>query len=54
VAHRLHAGLWGRLRRPVTLIHALDSVIPTAAHLEREVLPQASTIHRQILEALRE
>ena len=54
VAHRLHAGLWGRLRRPVTLIHALDSVIPTAAHLEREVLPQASAIHRQVLEALRE
>jgi pyruvate/2-oxoglutarate/acetoin dehydrogenase E1 component len=54
VAHRLHARLWGRLRRPVTLIHALDSVIPTAAHLERQVLPQASTIHRQVLEALRE
>ncbi len=38
----------------MTLIHALDSVIPTAAHLEREVLPEASTIHRKILEALRE
>ena len=38
----------------MTLIHALDIVIPAAAHLEREVLPQASTIHRQVLEALRE
>ncbi|GAA2014503.1 transketolase C-terminal domain-containing protein [Catenulispora yoronensis] len=52
VAHRLHAGLWGRLDRPVTLVHSVDSVIPTASHLEREVLTRAETIHRQVLEVL--
>jgi pyruvate dehydrogenase E1 component beta subunit len=52
VAHRLHAGLWGRLRSPVGLIHSRDSVIPTAPHLEREVLTGAETIHRQVLEVL--
>jgi pyruvate dehydrogenase E1 component beta subunit len=43
---------WGtevayRLRgsgRPVTVLHAADTVVPTAAHLERAVLVQASTI----------
>nr|BFE63257.1 transketolase C-terminal domain-containing protein [Dactylosporangium thailandense] len=43
---------WGtevayRLRdcgRPVRVLHAADTVVPTAAHLEREVLVQASTI----------
>ena len=52
VAHRLHAGLWDRLRHPVTLIHSRDSVIPTAPHLEREVLTGASSIHRQVLQAM--
>lgn len=53
VAHQLHSRLWGSLRRPVTLIHSSDSVIPAATHLEREVLVGRSTIHRVIAEAVR-
>ncbi|QFY08855.1 alpha-ketoacid dehydrogenase subunit beta [Nonomuraea phyllanthi] len=52
VAADLHTRLWGRLRRPVRLVHSADSVIPTAAHLEREVLVQESTIRRAVLEGL--
>jgi pyruvate/2-oxoglutarate/acetoin dehydrogenase E1 component len=52
VAHTVHTGLWDRLRGPVRLVHAQDSVIPTAAHLEREVLVADSTIHRAVMEAL--
>jgi pyruvate dehydrogenase E1 component beta subunit len=53
VAHVVHQRHWSRLARPVTLIHSADSVIPTAAHLEREVLVSASTVHRTIRENLR-
>ncbi|WP_213452017.1 alpha-ketoacid dehydrogenase subunit beta [Rhizomonospora bruguierae] len=44
VAHTLHTELWGRLRRPVRLLHAADSVVPAAPHLERAVLPQDGSI----------
>jgi pyruvate/2-oxoglutarate/acetoin dehydrogenase E1 component len=53
VAHRIHQTHWRRLTRPVTLIHSADSVIPTAAHLEQEVLIGPSTIHRKIAENMR-
>jgi pyruvate dehydrogenase E1 component beta subunit len=53
VAHVLHDRLWGRLRRPVRLVHSADSVIPTAVHLEREVLVQADTIREVVLADLR-
>ncbi|MFG1810660.1 alpha-ketoacid dehydrogenase subunit beta [Streptomyces sp. NPDC049040] len=53
VAHVVHQRHWSRLDRPVTLVHSADSVIPTAAHLEREVLVSASGVHRTILEKLR-
>ncbi|SFL12888.1 pyruvate dehydrogenase E1 component beta subunit [Streptosporangium canum] len=53
VAHLLHARLWGRLRGPVRLVHSRASVIPTAAHLENEVLVGESTIHHAVREALR-
>ncbi|NRQ32581.1 alpha-ketoacid dehydrogenase subunit beta [Nonomuraea sp. NN258] len=53
VAHRLHQNHWERLARPVTLIHSEPSVIPTAGHLEREVLVNETTIHRVIRETLR-
>jgi pyruvate/2-oxoglutarate/acetoin dehydrogenase E1 component len=53
VAHRLHGRMWGRLRRPVTLVGSRDSVIPAAPHLEREVLVGAAAIHRAVVEALR-
>ncbi|MEV7979660.1 transketolase C-terminal domain-containing protein [Streptomyces sp. NPDC086519] len=49
VAHVLHEQLWGRLRRPVRLVHSADSVIPTAVHLERAVLVQADTIRDAVL-----
>ncbi len=52
VAHVIHQRHWDRLARPVTLVHSADSVIPTAPHLEREVLVGASTIHRVIRETL--
>jgi pyruvate/2-oxoglutarate/acetoin dehydrogenase E1 component len=52
VAHRLHTERWERLRRPVTLIHSRDGIVPTAAHLEDEMLVGAATIHNVIAEAL--
>ncbi|MEV8065832.1 transketolase C-terminal domain-containing protein [Streptomyces sp. NPDC085995] len=52
VATRVYERLWDRLRRPVVLCSAEAEVIPTAAHLEQTVLPQASDIHRAIREAL--
>ena len=54
LAHLLHQRLWGRLRRPVTPIHSADSVIPTAPHLEHEVLVQDSVIRDAIVEAVRD
>jgi pyruvate dehydrogenase E1 component beta subunit len=53
VAHVVHQRRWRDLARPVTLIHSADSVIPTAPHLEREVLVGASDVHRVIRETLR-
>jgi pyruvate dehydrogenase E1 component beta subunit len=53
VARVVHERHWRELARPVTLIHSADSVIPTAPHLEREVLVGASAVHRVIRETLR-
>ncbi|MEQ4721525.1 alpha-ketoacid dehydrogenase subunit beta [Nonomuraea sp. B19D2] len=53
VAAGLHTRLWGRLARPVKLVNSADSVIPTAAHLERDVLVQDATIRRAVLEGPR-
>jgi pyruvate/2-oxoglutarate/acetoin dehydrogenase E1 component len=53
VAHLLHDRLWDRLRRPVRLVHSRAEVIPTAAHLESQVLVGESTIHHAVREALR-
>lgn len=50
VATRLHEHLWGRLRRPVKLVHAADRVVPAAPHLEREVLVGAAKIRDAVLE----
>lgn len=51
VAHLIHRELWGSLRRPVRLVHSAASVIPTAHHLERDVLVQESTIFHALREA---
>ncbi|MDF5754045.1 transketolase C-terminal domain-containing protein [Spongiactinospora sp. TRM90649] len=53
VAHVLHSRLWGRLSRPVELVHTDASVIPTASHLEERVLVSESSIHHAIRKALR-
>ncbi|MEU6786538.1 transketolase C-terminal domain-containing protein [Nonomuraea angiospora] len=52
VAHQVHSRLWGRLRRPVSLVHSAASVIPAAAHLERDVLVQDTSIVRAVQELL--
>jgi pyruvate dehydrogenase E1 component beta subunit len=54
VAQLVHRRLWGSLRRPVRLVHSADSVIPTAAHLERAVLVQDTDIHAALRAAVRE
>lgn len=48
VACRLYDRLWGRLRHRVELISSLDSIIPTAPHLEKEVLLQSGHIYRAV------
>ncbi|WP_240196862.1 alpha-ketoacid dehydrogenase subunit beta [Nonomuraea lactucae] len=53
VAHTIHQRYWDRLSRPVTLVHSAASVIPTAAHLEREVLVDEAAIHRAVREVVR-
>jgi pyruvate/2-oxoglutarate/acetoin dehydrogenase E1 component len=52
VAQQLYPLLWGRLRHPIVLVNSADSIIPTAAHLEREVLVQDTTIYRAVREAV--
>jgi pyruvate/2-oxoglutarate/acetoin dehydrogenase E1 component len=52
VAHRLHTERWDRLDRPVTLVHSADSIVPTATHLEDEMLVSAASIHSAITAAL--
>ena len=52
IAEEIHTRLWTELRHPVRLVHAKDSIVPTAVHLEREVLVQAITIHRAVREVL--
>jgi pyruvate dehydrogenase E1 component beta subunit len=41
---------WGRLSRRVRLVQSLESVIPAAFHLEKQVLVQTETISRAIVE----
>jgi pyruvate/2-oxoglutarate/acetoin dehydrogenase E1 component len=52
VAHQIHTESFTWLRRPVRLVHSADSVIPAARHLEEQVLVQADTIRRAVLEEL--
>jgi pyruvate dehydrogenase E1 component beta subunit len=54
VAAAVDTVMWGRLKRPVAVVSSRSSVIPTAAHLERAVLVQDSTIRRAIRGALHE
>lgn len=50
VAHAVHQQRWGSLRRPVRLVHAADSVVPAAPHLEQAVLVQAEAIRAAVQE----
>ncbi|MGP3918221.1 alpha-ketoacid dehydrogenase subunit beta [Nonomuraea sp. 10N515B] len=52
VAQQVHSRLWGRLRRPVSLVHSAASVIPAAVHLERDVLVRDTAIVRAVQELL--
>lgn len=54
VAHEIHRRLWRDLRRPVTLAHSRDSVIPTATHLEEQVVIGEPAIRQAIMEAVRD
>jgi pyruvate/2-oxoglutarate/acetoin dehydrogenase E1 component/pyruvate/2-oxoglutarate dehydrogenase complex dihydrolipoamide acyltransferase (E2) component len=49
VATQLYARAWDRLPRPIELIHSADRIIPSAPHLERDVLVQADTILTRLL-----
>jgi pyruvate dehydrogenase E1 component beta subunit len=51
VASVVHTRLWRRLRAPVRLVNSVASVIPTAVHLEREVLVQETTLRAVLKEA---
>ena len=50
VAHQLHQRMWGELRRPVRLVHAADTVVPAAAHLEHAVLVQDTDLRHALRE----
>lgn len=52
VAHCLYERMWGDLARRVVLISSQDSVIPTAVHLEREVVVGADDIYQTVRKAL--
>ena len=54
VAHAIHQRLWRDLRRPVTLVHSRDSVIPAAPHLEEEVIIGEPAIRQAIMETVRD
>jgi pyruvate dehydrogenase E1 component beta subunit len=44
IAQQVHSRAWNSLKRPVTLIHSAASIIPTAPHLERQVIVRDDTI----------
>lgn len=48
LAQQIHHRLWGRLAAPVTLVHAADRPVPSAAHLERAVLVQDEDIRAAV------
>lgn len=52
IARSLYEELWGTLRRPIRLISSADSVVPSAAHLERDVLVQDTDIAQALRRAV--
>jgi pyruvate/2-oxoglutarate/acetoin dehydrogenase E1 component len=51
VAARLYGQFWGLLDGPVELVSAAAANVPSALHLEREILPQAADIRDAIVKA---
>jgi pyruvate/2-oxoglutarate/acetoin dehydrogenase E1 component len=51
VAVQMYARHWNALRRPVCLVSGQDSVVPSAPHLERDVVVSPAAIAAAILEA---
>lgn len=52
VAKVMHDRYWELLPRPVKTIHSKDSIIPSARHLEEEVLVSVDQIVREVVEEL--
>ena len=52
VAQKLYPQQWKTLEQPIKLIHSRDSVIPTASHLEKQVIVQAEDIMQTLREAI--
>lgn len=53
VARHVYARHFADLAAPVTLVHAADTVIPAAPHLERQVLVDADTIFDALVRTVR-
>lgn len=51
VAHQIYDRLWGRLKHKVRLLYSKNSIIPSAAHLEKQVLLQTEEIYQAIKES---
>jgi pyruvate/2-oxoglutarate/acetoin dehydrogenase E1 component len=52
VAQRIYEDLWDELAHPIHLIHSRDSIIPTASHLEKQVIVQEDDIRRAMSRAV--
>ena len=52
VAQKIYEALWGELKNPIRSIHSRDSIIPSAAHLEKDVIVQADDIYETIMTAV--
>jgi pyruvate dehydrogenase E1 component beta subunit len=52
VAQHIYIHLWGELKHPIQLIHSRESVIPSAPHLEKQVIVQAEDIALALREAM--
>lgn len=50
IAHGIYNRLWGRLKNKVRLLHSKNSIIPSSAHLEQQVLLQAADIYQALVE----
>lgn len=52
IAQQVHSRAWNSLKRPVTLIHSANSIIPTAPHLERQVIVSDAAITKAVAGSL--